>query len=254
MLVDTHSHIYSEDFLLDRDEVIENAIEAGITKIVMPNIDSASVKKLFDVADAYPQTCFPLMGLHPTSVGSDYAEELHAVEYWLGKRKVFGIGEIGIDLYWDRSFLKEQEDAFRRQLQLARTMDLPVVIHVRDSFKEVYSILEKEHNGTLRGVFHCFNGTLEEAQKVVQAGFFLGIGGVVTFRNSQLDQVLKQLDVRHLLLETDSPYLAPVPKRGRRNESAYLTHIAQRIADIYAMPLNEVASITTRNAQELFRI
>ena len=254
MLIDTHSHIYSEDFLHDRDEALQRAYDNGVKKIILPNIDSGSIKHMFDLTDEYPHLCYPLMGLHPTSVDEDYKEELCAVEYWLDKRKVYGIGEIGIDLYWDTKFEKEQEDVFRCQIRLAKERNLPIVIHVRNSFKETYKIVEEEQDGSLRGIFHCFSGNEEDAQKVIDLGFLIGIGGVLTFKNSSLDQVIKNIELKHQVLETDSPYLAPVPKRGKRNESSYLVYVAQKMAEIYDVPVAKVAEITTANARELFGI
>lgn len=254
MLIDTHAHIYSEDFLHDKDEVLKRAYDNDVKKIILPNIDSGSVKRLLDLNEAYPHLCFPLMGLHPTSVSADYAEELEAIEYWLGKRNFYGIGEIGIDLYWDRTFLKEQQDAFRSQIKMAKSYDLPVVIHTRDSFDEVHAIVKEEQDGTLNGVFHCFSGDVEQARKVIDLGFLLGIGGIVTFKNSHLAEVIRQVSVENLVLETDAPYLAPVPKRGKRNESAYIIYVAQEVAKIYDLSVTEVAEITSGNARRLFRI
>ena len=254
MLIDTHAHIYSEDFLHDVEEVLQRAYDNDVKKIVLPNIDSGSVKRMLDLTDAYPHLCFPLMGIHPTSIAADYREELEAVEYWLGKRKFYGIGEIGIDLYWDRSFYHEQEDAFRYQLKLAKSNQLPVVIHVRDSFDETYAIVKEEQDGNLKGIFHCFSGTEADAKKIVDLGFLLGIGGVVTFNNSNLKDAIKNVPVENLVLETDSPYLTPVPKRGKRNESAYLVYVAQTIAKIYDLSVNEIAEITSENARKLFKI
>lgn len=254
MLIDTHAHIYSEDFMHDVDEVLQRAYDNDVKKIILPNIDSGSVKRLLDLADAYPHLCFPLIGLHPTSVAADYHEELEAVEYWLEKRKFYGIGEIGIDLYWDRSYLKEQQDAFRLQIKLAKAHQLPVVIHLRDSFHEIYSIVKEEQDGNLKGIFHCFTGNEEEAQKITDLGFSLGIGGVLTFKNSNLPEVLKNVSLKNLVIETDAPYLTPVPKRGKRNESAYLVYVAQAVAKIYDISVSEVAEITTENARSLFGI
>lgn len=254
MLIDTHAHIYSEDFLHDVEDVLQRAYDNDVKKIILPNIDSGSVKRMLDLTDTYPHLCFPLMGIHPTSVAADYREELEAVEYWLGKRKFYGIGEIGIDLYWDRSFFTEQEDAFRYQLKLAKSNQLPVVIHVRDSFEETYAIVKEEQDGNLRGIFHCFSGTETDARRIVDLGFLLGIGGVVTFNNSNLKDTLQNIPVENLVLETDSPYLTPVPKRGKRNESAYLVYVAQTIAKIYDLSVNEVAEITSDNARRLFKI
>jgi len=254
MLIDTHSHIYSEDFVNDIDDVIQRAYDNDIKKIVLPNINSGSVKRLVDLSDSYPHLCFPLLGLHPTSVSEDYKEELQAVEYWMDKRDFYGIGEIGIDLHWDRTFLQQQEDAFRHQLKLAKAKQLPVVIHVRNSFSEVLRIVQEEQDGSLKGIFHCFTGTETEANKVIDTGFLIGIGGVVTFKNSNLSEVLPKIDMNKLVLETDAPYLSPEPKRGRRNETAYLVYIAQKVAECYGVTVDEVAEITTSNARNLFGI
>jgi TatD DNase family protein len=254
MLIDTHAHIYSEDFSNDIDEIVQNAYNNNVKKIVLPNIDSGSAKHLIDLSNSYPHLCFPLMGLHPTSVRDDYKDELDSVEYWFDKHKFYGVGEIGIDLYWDKTYLKQQQEAFRFQLKLAKTLKLPVVIHLRNSFKEVYKIVEEEQDGTLKGIFHCFTGSETEAKKIIDQGFIIGIGGVITFKNSDLDKVIESIDIKNLVLETDSPYLAPVPKRGRRNESSYLVYVAQKVAEIYNVPVELVAKITTANARGLFGI
>lgn len=254
MLIDTHSHIYSEDFNTDIDEVVQNAYNNDIKKIVLPNIDSGTIKRLVDLSISYPHICYPLMGLHPTSVATDYKEELKAVEYWLDKHKFYGIGEIGIDLYWDSTYKKEQEDAFRYQIKLAKSLQLPIVIHLRNSFNEVYEIVKEEQDGSLKGIFHCFSGNEDEAGKIIDLGFLLGIGGVLTFKNSSLSEVIKKIDLKHLVLETDAPYLTPVPKRGRRNESSFLVYIAQKLAETFQIPVEKVAKITTSNARELFGI
>jgi TatD DNase family protein len=254
MLIDTHSHIYSTDFIHDLDEVIQRAYSNDVRKIILPNIDSSSVKNLLDLVDTYPHICFPLMGLHPTSVNQDYQEELQLVEYWLKKRKFYGIGEIGIDLYWDKSFLEEQIHAFRFQLDLARQYKLPVVIHVRDSFDEVYQILSEVKDYKLEGVFHSFSGTVEQAQMVTDLGFKIGVNGIITFKKSGLDDVIRQIDPSHIIIETDSPYLTPTPFRGKRNESSYLVYIAQKIADLHHMAVGDIAKITTENARKLFGI
>lgn len=254
MLIDTHAHIYSEEFLQDVDEVLQRAYDNDVKKIILPNIDSGTVKRLIDLNDAYPHLCYPLMGLHPTSVAADYREELEAVEYWLDKRKFYGVGEIGIDLYWDRNFLKEQQDAFRYQIKLAKSRQLPVVIHVRDSFNEVFSVIKEEQDGNLKGIFHCFSGTETEAKQVIEQGFLLGIGGVITFKNNDLKNVVGKVAIENLVIETDAPYLTPAPKRGKRNESAYLVYVAQALAKIYDISVNEVAEITSENARKLFGI
>ena len=254
MLIDTHSHIYSTDFIHDLDEVVQRAYSNDVRKIILPNIDSSSVKNLLNLVDTYPHICIPLMGLHPTSVNHDYQEELQVVEYWLKKRKFYGIGEIGIDLYWDKSFLEEQIHAFCFQLDLAKQYELPVVIHVRDSFDEVYQVLQEKADGKLTGVFHSFSGTIEQAQLVIEMGFKIGVNGIVTFKKSGLDQIIKEIDPKHLIIETDSPYLTPSPFRGKRNESSYLVYIAQKIADLHQMTVGDVAKITTENARKLFGI
>jgi len=245
MLIDTHSHIYSTDFIQDLDEVVQRAYSNDVRKIVLPNIDSSSVKNLLNLVDTYPHICIPLMGLHPTSVTQDYKEELQLVEYWLKKRKFYGIGEIGIDLYWTKTFLEEQTDAFRFQLSLAQQYKLPVVIHVRDSFDEVYAVLKDINDENLTGVFHSFTGTIEQANLVIDMGFKIGVGGIIT---------IKQIDPSHLILETDAPYLTPTPFRGKRNESSYLVYVAQKIADLHQVTVGEIATITTENARKLFAI
>lgn len=254
MLVDTHSHIYSEDFSNDIEEVIQRAFENDVRKIVLPNIDSSSLKKMLDLTDRYPQICFPLIGLHPTSVNEDYEDELELIEFWITKRKFFGIGEVGIDLYWDKTFVAEQTDAFRRQIRMAKKHQLPVVVHVRESFDEVFTVLNEEKDEHLKGVFHSFTGTVEQAELVIGIGFKLGINGIVTFKNSGLDQLLRKVDPAHILLETDSPYLTPVPFRGKRNESSYLVYVAQKVAEIYQMPVAEITRITAETAEQLFKI
>jgi TatD DNase family protein len=252
MFVDSHSHIYSADFSLDRDEVITRALEAGVERIVLPNIDSSSIKPLMDLTDTIPGLFFPLVGLHPTSVKEDFRKELQILEYWLGKRKFYGIGEIGIDLFWDKSFLEEQTEAFNTQLTWAKNRNFPVVIHVRESFNEVMEQLRKVHTPELKGVFHSFTGTLEQAEQVIELGFKIGINGIITFKNSDLGETIKKIDPRHLLIETDSPWLAPVPHRGRRNECSYVVTIAEKIAQLHNTTLANIADITSKNAKELF--
>jgi TatD DNase family protein len=253
MYTDTHAHLYSAEFDNDRDEVIQKALLSGVRKIILPNIDAGSVESMLNVSDSYPDHCFPLMGIHPTSVNETYRDQLRMAEQWLLRRKFYGIGEIGIDLYWDKTYITEQKDAFRKQLRLAGELKLPAVIHVRESFAEVFHILTEEQNGSVTGVFHCFTGDTEEAALIVDQGFYLGIGGVVTFKNNTLDRVIKKF-FRHILLETDAPYLAPVPYRGKRNESSYIPLIAQKISDIMAVKPEEVADLSTRNAERLFGI
>jgi len=252
MFVDSHSHIYSADFSLDRDEVITRALEAGVERIVLPNIDSSSIKPLMDLTDTIPGLFFPLVGLHPTSVKEDFRKELQILEYWLGKRKFYGIGEIGIDLFWDKSFLEEQIEAFNTQLSWAKSRNFPVVIHVRESFNEVMEQLKKAHTPELKGVFHSFTGSLEQAEQIIELGFKIGVNGIITFKNSDLGETIQKIDPRHLLIETDSPWLAPVPHRGRRNECSYVVTIAEKIAQLHNTSLANIAAITSKNAKELF--
>ena len=252
MFVDTHSHIYSEEFSSDRDEVIARGLMSGVNKIILPNIDSSTIKPLLDLASSKPELFIPLLGLHPTSVKEDFRKELEIMEYWLNKRKFTGIGEIGIDLYWDKTFINEQIEAFRIQIGWAKKAGIPVVIHLRDSFDEVIEVIEQEKDESLRGVFHSFGGTLEQAAQIIDLGFKIGIGGVVTFKNSGLDSVVPQINLQHIILETDSPWLAPVPHRGKRNESAYISIIAAKVASLHQISVEEVGRITTQNAKQLF--
>lgn len=255
ILTDTHTHLYSEQFKEDIDEVVQKAIDLGITRFFLPNIDSGYTNALLALAKKYPDNMFRMMGLHPCSVKADYQQELEHVEKMLSAHQVVAIGEIGIDLYWDKTFFKEQQTAFRYQIRLAKANNLPFVIHCRDAFDEIFEILDEENDENMRGIFHCFTGNLEQAQKIINyGGFKLGIGGVVTFKNAGLDKVVEQLDLAHLVLETDAPYLAPVPYRGKRNESAYLIEIATKIASLKQVSLEEVASITTKNSKEVFGV
>lgn len=254
MLIDTHAHLYAGDFSDDREAVLDRALKAGVGSVIMPNIDSGSAEEMLKLSRACPGICYPLMGLHPSSVGENVNRELDLVEEWLTKEKFYGIGEVGIDLYWDKTFLVQQEEAFRHQLRLARTMKLPVVIHVRESFHEVWSILEKEQDGSLSGIFHCFSGNAEEARKVIDAGFYLGIGGVVTFKNNSLAGVLEITGPDRVVLETDAPWLSPVPHRGKRNEPGYLVHVADRVASIFGISRENIGEVTTANARRIFNI
>ncbi|MBT3244515.1 MAG: TatD family hydrolase [Bacteroidetes bacterium] len=252
-LIDTHCHLFLPEFDDDRDEMIQRALSNKVEGFILPNVDSSTTPALTKLCSEYPAMMFPLMGLHPTSVEDDYKNELAQVELLLEQNKYFGIGEIGIDLYWDQSFKDEQEDAFRTQLKWAQLLDLPVVIHIRDSFTETVRIIESV-GGNFKGIFHCFTGSLEEANIAIDLGFHLGIGGVLTFKNSQLDQVVSQLDLSKLVVETDSPYLAPAPKRGKRNESAYLAYTVKKLADIFNLHTSQIAERTTSNAQKIFAI
>jgi TatD DNase family protein len=250
--VDTHAHIYSEKFESDRSLMLARTFEAEVSKILMPNIDSESIEGMFDLEQKYSQQCLSMMGLHPCSVNQDFEKELQIVEGWLAKRKFVAVGEMGIDLYWDKTFLEQQKEAFRIQAAWAKKYQLPLVIHAREAMKEVIGLLEELTDDSLVGVLHCFTGTLEEAKTLISMNFKLGIGGVVTYKNGGLAPILKEISLKHLLLETDSPYLAPVPHRGKRNETSYIPIIAQKIAEIKGIDIEEVARQTTTNAQELF--
>lgn len=252
MFIDTHTHLYLEDFKADRDEIIARAVKAGVDKFYLPNIDSTSVEGLHSLCEKYPDRCFPMMGLHPCSVKENYKEELALTHVLLKTRKYYAIGEIGLDLYWDKTFLPQQVEAFETQIRWALELSLPIVIHCRDAFNEIYEVLER-FNNLPKGIFHCFTGNLEQAEKIIALKKFkLGIGGVVTFKNSGLDKTLEQVDLKHLVLETDAPYLTPVPYRGQRNESAYLSIIARRLAEIKNCNVGHVAEVTTQNATEIF--
>jgi TatD DNase family protein len=252
MFVDSHSHIYSEEFSSDRNEVIARALKAGVKRIVLPNIDSSTIKPMLSLADSEPGLFIPLLGLHPTSVKDDFHKELEIMEYWLNKRDFSGIGEIGIDLYWDKTFINEQIEVFRIQIGWAKKRRIPVVIHMRDSFQEILNVILQEKEESLSGVFHSFTGTTEQAQQVIELGFKIGIGGIVTYKNSGLDKIVQEIKIQDIILETDSPWLAPVPHRGHRNESAYITSVAEKIAFLHQISVEEVARITTKNAQQLF--
>lgn len=252
IFTDTHTHLYLDAFNPDREEVVRNAIAKGIEYMLLPNIDSTSVEGMLSLCDSFPSNCFPMMGLHPTSVEDNYRDELEQVELWHSKNHFYAVGEIGIDLYWDTSRRKEQEEAFRRQIQLAKELDLPIVIHSRDSFDEIFSIMDEVYEPGLKGVFHCFTGNREQAEKIIAWEFMLGIGGVLTFKNSGLDKVIQDVDLKHIILETDAPFLAPVPYRGKRNESSYIRLIAEKLASIKELDQETVARVTTRNAKDLF--
>jgi len=253
ILTDTHTHLYAEQFNDDIDTVVANCINKGISRLFLPNIDATSIESMLALEKKHPNNCFAMMGLHPTSVKENYKEELHLVEEWLTKRKFCAIGEIGIDLYWDKSTLPIQQEAFRFQIELAKQYNLPFVIHCRDAFDEIFEIMDELNDAKMRGIFHCFTGTIEQANHIINYGDFkIGIGGVVTFKNSGLDKVVEQIDLAHLVLETDSPYLAPTPFRGKRNESTYLYNIAEKVAELKQVSVEEVANITTKNSIEVF--
>lgn len=253
-ITDTHTHLYSNEFDEDRDEMIQRSIDAGISRFFIPAIDSTFTQAMYALEKAYPVNIFLMMGLHPTHVKDNYLNELQHVEEELAKRKFVAVGEIGIDLYWDKTHLKEQQDAFRKQIQLAKKYKLPIVIHCREAFDEIFEILEEEKSADLFGIFHCFSGTYEQALQAISYNMKLGIGGVVTFKNGKIDQFLNQIGLEHIVLETDSPYLAPVPYRGKRNESSYLVNVVAKLAEIYGMSQEEIARITTDNSKTVFGI
>lgn len=252
-LVDTHTHLYLEQFDEDRDKVVQNAINKGVKFMLLPNIDRASFDSMHLLCNQFPENCLPMIGLHPTSVKADFEDELKLVEHELEKGGYCAVGEIGIDLYWDKTFQKQQEDAFRRQLKWAKKFKLPVSIHTRDAFNEIYNIVKQENSDNLTGTFHCFTGSLEEANKIMDLGFYLGIGGVVTFKNSKLREVLKEIPLQSMVLETDSPFLTPVPFRGKRNESAYILFIAEKLAEIKNVSFEEIARVTSENAASVYK-
>jgi len=253
-LTDTHSHIYSEEFAKDRRDIVFNAHKAGVKKILLPNIDSNTIEPMLKLCKQFPHNIFPMMGLHPTSVEDDYESELQIVEDWLDKEKFYAVGEIGIDLHWDKTFIEEQIIAFEKQIDFALKHKLPIVIHARKAFDEIFKILDEKWTPELTGVFHSFSGSLEQAQKITKKyNFYLGINGVVTFKNTKLPTVLKEIDSKYILLETDAPYLSPEPKRGKRNESAYMFYTARKVADIYGLDVKSISEITTQNAINLFK-
>lgn len=250
--IDTHAHIYSTEFDLDRAEMLRQCEEAHIKRIYMPNIDRTSIDAMLEVEHRYPQQCFSIMGLHPCSVKKDFETELYKVEEWLSKRKFVAVGEMGTDLHWDKTFWGQQQEAFKIQVGWAKKYRLPLVIHCRESIDETIGLLEPLLDGRLTGIFHCFSGSLEQAKKIIAMGFSLGIGGVVTFKNGGLDKILPEIDLKHIVLETDSPYLAPVPHRGKRNSPLYIPHIATKLAEVKNIPLEEVKEATNKNALTLF--
>ncbi|MFM7018164.1 TatD family hydrolase [Flavobacterium sp.] len=254
ILTDTHTHLYSSQFHEDRNEMMQRAIDAGVTRLFVPSIDSSYTQRMYDLESQFPENVFLMMGLHPTYVKENYLEELAFVEAELERRKFFAVGEIGMDLYWDKSFLKEQQHAFQHQIQLAKKYQLGINIHCRDAFDETFEVLESEKATDLYGIFHCFTGDFEQAQRAISLGMKLGIGGVATFKNGKIDQFLHEIDLQHIVLETDAPYLAPAPHRGKRNESSYTLLVAQKLAEIYKVTVEEIAQITTENSKAVFGI
>lgn len=253
MLTDTHTHLYSEAFNEDRKRMMERAQQAGVERFFIPAIDSSYTQAMYELEREYSDRVFLMMGLHPTSVKEDYKKELEHVVAQFNQRSFYAVGEIGIDLYWDTSTLEIQKEAFRFQIRLAKEKGLPIVIHCRDAFDEIFDVLEGEKGENLYGIFHCFTGTLEQARRAIDFNMKLGIGGVVTFKNGKIDQFLHEIDLKHIVLETDAPYLAPVPYRGKRNESSYIGLVAEKVASIYGVSLEEVAKQTTENSKEVFK-
>ena len=253
-IVDTHTHLYLDKFKEDIDKVISRAKENGVSKFIFPAIDSSHFQNMHNLKNRYPENIYLMTGLHPTNVKENYKEELDFVTKTLKNHNYVAIGEIGIDLYWDKFFLKQQQEAFRFQIRLAIKNDLPIVIHCREAFDEIFEILDEENCKTLRGVFHCFTGDLDQAKKAISLGFLLGIGGVVTFKNGGIDKFLNQIDLKHIVLETDSPYLAPVPFRGKRNESSYIIYVLEKLSELYKIPKEEIALVTTNNAKKMFSL
>lgn len=253
--IDTHTHLYSEQFGPDRDEMVQRAIRDGVDTLLLPNIDLASIQPMLDLVKKFPNNCYPMMGLHPGSVNHDWAEQLRQMKPYFHEHNMIAVGEIGMDLYWDKTYIEEQKHAFREQIQWAKEMNLPIVIHARDAFDEIFEIIDETIDDNLSGVFHCFTGNIEQAQKILTyPNFYMGIGGVVTYKKAALEEVLVHVPVERLMLETDAPYLPPVPHRGKRNESAYLVYSAQRLAEIYEIKLSELAEKTGASAKKLFKI
>jgi TatD DNase family protein len=254
MITDTHTHLYSSQFKEDQSAMIQRAKDAGVSRFFIPAIDSSYTESMMKLEKNFPKDVFLMMGLHPTSVKENYLEELAHVKEWIDKKKFFAIGEIGIDLYWDKSFLTQQQEAFRTQIKWAKEKTLPIVIHCRDAFDEIFEILEQEKGDSLRGIFHCFTGTKEQAEKAINYNMKLGIGGVATFKNGKIDRFLNEINLKHIVLETDAPYLAPTPFRGKRNESAYITNVIDKLVEIYKVPFEEIVATTTQNSKVVFGI
>ena len=254
ILTDTHCHLYSEEFKVDIEEVIQNATIEGVQKFYLPGIDSTAIESMLALEKQFPEKCIPMMGLHPCYVKNNYNEELEIVRGWLTKRAFVAIGEIGLDFYWDKTFVIQQYQAFRIQIEWAIEYRRPIVIHTRNAMQETINLVKEYKSKGLSGIFHCFSGSYESAKEIIDAGFYLGIGGVVTYKNAGLAEVLTKIDLEHLVLETDAPYLTPVPFRGKRNESSYLKYVATKIAAIKQVPVEEVASITTANAEKIFAL
>ncbi len=254
IITDTHTHLYSEAFDEDRSAMIQRALDANVSRFFIPAIDSTYTASMLQLEKDFPEHIFLMMGLHPTHVKENYKEELVHVEDMLSQRKFYAVGEIGIDLYWDKTTLDIQIEAFRHQIHLAKKYKLPIVIHCREAFDEIFEVLEQEKSDDLFGIFHCFTGTLEQAHQAISYNMKLGIGGVVTFKNGKIDQFLNKIDLQHIVLETDSPYLAPKPYRGKRNESLYIIKVLEKLAELYTISVEDIADITTKNSKHVFGI
>jgi TatD DNase family protein len=254
IITDTHTHLYSEAFDEDRVAIMKKALAEGVERFFIPAIDSTYTQRMFELEQQYPEHVFLMMGLHPTHVKEDYEDELLHVSKMLQEHRFYAVGEIGIDLYWDKSFLRQQQQAFQSQIRMAKEHKLPIVIHCREAFDEIFEVLEDEKGEDLRGIFHCFTGSLEQAKQAISYNMKLGIGGVVTFKNGKIDAFLNQIDLQHIVLETDSPYLAPAPYRGKRNESSYIVNVLEKIALLYDKDVREIASITTANSKDVFGV
>ena len=254
LLTDTHTHLYYETDEVKQAALLQRCFDQGIDRLFLPNVDVASISRIDELVSRYPENCFAMSGLHPCEVGENYAEVLAEIKASIPSRKIYAIGEIGIDLYWDQSTLKYQQEAFAIQIGWAKEMGLPIVIHCREAFDEVFEVLEQHKDEKLFGILHCFTGNVEQARRCIDLGFYLGIGGVLTYKKAGLDLVLYDIPLEHTVLETDSPYLAPVPFRGKPNESSYLIHIAKKVAEIYQLSVEEVAEITTANSRKIFNV
>jgi len=254
IFTDTHTHLYYEQDAEKQAQLMERCFENNVNRLFLPNVDVKSIAMIDDLVSKYPENCFAMAGLHPCDVKEDYIAQLNTIYKSISDRKIYAIGEIGIDLYWDKTTLGIQQDAFRTQINWAKTMGLPIVIHCREAFNEVFEVLESERDEKLRGIFHCFTGNEQQAKQAIDLNFYLGIGGVVTYKKSGLDAVLAQIPLADLVLETDSPYLAPVPFRGKPNESSYLIYVAQKLADIYGCTVEEIANVTTENSKKIFGV
>jgi TatD DNase family protein len=254
IFTDTHTHLYSEDFNDDREAMVKRAIDARVKRLFLPNIDIKSIQPMLDLVWKFPDNCFPMMGLHPCSVDEHVEAHLFQIQKWFKKRKFYAVGEIGLDFYWSVEFKEQQIMAFKKQIQWAIQMDLPINIHSRNSTDEVIAILQEMKHPLLRGIFHCFSGNAQQAKQITELGFHLGIGGVLTYKKSELPDAIADIDLQHLVLETDAPYLSPVPFRGKRNESAYIVNIAEKLAELKDTSVEKVANITTENAIKIFGI